>query len=78
MRLNHYAYRTEETYVHWIRRYISFPNKCHPKDIGRPEIEAFLTNLAINQQVTASAQNQALSTHVPNRSGWGVRGPLDN
>ncbi len=57
MRLKHYAYRTEETFVQWIRRYILFHDKCHPKDMGQPEIEAFLTDLAINQQVAASTQN---------------------
>ncbi|NMF86791.1 integron integrase [Nodosilinea sp. P-1105] len=61
MRLNHYAYRTEETYVQWIRRYILFHDKRHPKDMGRSEIEAFLTDLAVNQQVAASTQNQALN-----------------
>jgi len=54
MRLKHYAYRTEETYVQWIRRYILFHNKRHPKEMGRPEIEAFLTDLAVNQQIAAS------------------------
>ena len=61
MRLKHYAYRTEETYVQWIRRYILFHNKRHPKEMGQPEIEAFLTDLAVNQQVAASTQNQALN-----------------
>lgn len=61
MRLKHYAYRTEETYVQWIRRYILFHDKRHPKDMGRPEIEAFLTDLAVNQRVAASTQNQALN-----------------
>jgi len=61
MRLKHYAYRTEETYVQWIRRYILFHDKRHPKEMGRPEIEAFLTDLAVNQQVAASTQNQALN-----------------
>lgn len=61
MRLKHYAYRTEETYVQWIKRYILFHNKRHPKDMGRLEIEAFLTDLAVNQHVAASTQNQALN-----------------
>jgi len=61
MRLKHYAYRTEKTYAQWIRRYILFHNKRHPKEMGRPEIEAFLTDLAVNQQVAASTQNQALN-----------------
>ena len=54
MRLNHYAYRTEETYFQWFRQYILFHNKRYPKDMGRPEIEAFLTDLAINQQIATS------------------------
>ena len=61
IRLKHYSYRTEETYVQWIRRYILFHNKRHPKEMGTPEIEAFLTHLAIDGQVAASTQNQALS-----------------
>ncbi|MBD2054572.1 integron integrase [Oculatella sp. FACHB-28] len=61
IRLKHYAYRTEETYVQWIRRYILFHNKRHPKDMGRAEIEACLTHLAVHEQVAASTQNQALN-----------------
>lgn len=59
--LRHYAYRTEETYVQWIRRYILFHNKRHPKEMSKVEIEAFLTHLAVEGQVSASTQNQALS-----------------
>jgi integron integrase len=61
IRLRHYSYRTEETYVQWIRRYILFHNKRHPKDMGNPEIEAFLTHLAVTENVAASTQNQAFS-----------------
>jgi integron integrase len=61
IRLKHYAYRTEETYVQWIRRYILFHNKRHPKEMGKAEIEAFLTHLAVEGRVAASTQNQALS-----------------
>jgi hypothetical protein len=61
IRLKHYAYRTEETYVQWIRRYILFHSKRHPKEMGKAEIEAFLTHLAVEGQVSASTQNQALS-----------------
>lgn len=61
IRLKHYAYRTEETYVQWIRRYILFHNKRHPREMGNAEIEAFLTHLAVEGQVSASTQNQALS-----------------
>jgi site-specific recombinase XerD len=61
IRLKHYAYRTEETYVQWMRRYILFHHKRHPKEMGNAEIEAFLTHLAVEGQVAASTQNQALS-----------------
>jgi Phage integrase, N-terminal SAM-like domain len=61
IRLKHYFYRTEQTYVQWIRRYILFHNKQHPKDMEVPEIETFLTYLATTENVAASAQNQAFS-----------------
>jgi len=61
VRLKHYSYRTEQTYVQWIRRFILFHNKRHPQEMGVPEIEAFLTHLAVQEQVAASTQNQALS-----------------
>jgi len=61
LRLKHYAYRTEQSYVDWIKRYILFHNKRHPKDMGRAEVEAFLTHLAVRGNVAASKQNQAFS-----------------
>jgi integron integrase len=61
LRLKHYSYRTEETYVQWIRRYILFHQKRHPNEMGVPEIEAFLTHLATVENVAASTQNQAFS-----------------
>lgn len=61
IRLKHYSYRTEQTYVGWIRRYIIFHDKKHPKEMGTAEIEAFLTYLAVDGRVAASTQNQALS-----------------
>jgi site-specific recombinase XerD len=61
IRLKHYSYKTEQTYVGWIRRYILFHNKRHPKEMGAAEIEAFLTHLAVEKQVSASTQNQAFS-----------------
>jgi hypothetical protein len=60
IRLKHYSYRTEETYVHWIRRFILFHNKQHPSEMGSPEIELFLTHLAVEAHVASSTQNQAL------------------
>ncbi len=61
LRLGHYSLRTERTYISWIRRYILFHGKRHPKDIGKAEIEAFLTHLAVERHVAASTQNQALN-----------------
>lgn len=61
IRLKHYSKRTEQIYVQWIKRYILFHGKRHPKEMGKQEIEAFLSALAIERQVAASTQNQALS-----------------
>ncbi len=60
LRVKHYSIRTEQTYVNWAKRYILFHNKRHPKDMGAPEIAAFLTHLAVQRNVAASTQNQAL------------------
>ena len=60
IRLKNYSYRTEQTYVGWVRRYILFHNKRHPAQMGRPEIESFLTHLAVDRNVAPSTQNQAL------------------
>jgi len=54
IRLKHYSIRTEQTYVSWIKRYILFHNKRHPREMGVSEIEAFLTHLAVDRQVAAS------------------------
>jgi integrase len=61
IRARHYSRRTEEAYVHWIRRYIVFHGKRHPTDLGAADISAFLTDLAVARHVAASPQNQALS-----------------
>jgi site-specific recombinase XerD len=61
IRTLHYSIRTEQSYVQWIRRYILFHNKKHPKDMGEKEINAFLKHLAVNRNVTASTQTQTLS-----------------
>jgi integron integrase len=61
LRARHYSRRTEEAYVAWIRRYIFFHGKRHPVEMGAPELTRFLTSLAIDGQVAASTQNQALS-----------------
>ena len=61
IRARHYSRRTEDAYVHWIRRFIVFHGLRHPRELGAPEISAFLTWLAVEQHVAASTQNQALS-----------------
>jgi len=61
VRVKGYSIRTEESYYQWTRRFILFHNKTHPQDMGTREVEAFLTHLAVNQNVAASTQNQALS-----------------
>jgi integron integrase len=61
IRAKHYSLRTEEAYVLWIRRFILFQHKRHPKDMGGEEVRQFLSNLAVNHHVAASTQNQALS-----------------
>lgn len=61
IRRKHYSIRTEEAYVNWVKRFILFHHKRHPAQMGVPEIEAFLTDLAVNLKVAASTQNQALS-----------------
>jgi len=61
IRVRHYSIRTEKTYVDWTRRYILFNGKRHPQDMGAQEVTAFLTNLAVHGNVSASTQNQALN-----------------
>ena len=61
IRTRHYSPRTEETYVHWIKRFIFFHNKRHPLEVAEPEIARFLSNLATESHVSASTQNQALN-----------------
>ena len=60
IRVKHYSYRTEQTYIYWIKKFILFNNKRHPDDMGEQEINHFLTYLAVNKKVSASTQNQAL------------------
>lgn len=64
LRTKHYSLRTEEAYIDWIKRFIFFHNKRHPKDMGHIEIGAFLSDLAIKKRVSASTQNQALNALV--------------
>lgn len=58
---NHYSKRTQEAYISWIKRFILFHNKRHPKEMGAEEIKQFISHIATNQQVSSSTQNQALN-----------------
>ena len=60
MRSRHFALRTEHAYLQWIKRYLAFHNRRHPRDLGAPALEAFLTHLAVERKVSAATQNQAL------------------
>ena len=64
IRFRHMSIRTEHAYVHWIKQFIFFHQKRHPKEMGAAEIERFLTHLAVARNVAASTQNQALNALV--------------
>lgn len=64
LRLKHYAYRTETTYMHWIRRFVKYHDERKPSTMGASDIHAFLSHLAVNLDVAASTQNQALNAIV--------------
>src|SRR5882672_8842178 len=63
-RFRHYSLRTEQAYAAWIKRFIFFHGKRHPREMGGPEVTAFLTHLAVHDKVSASTQNQALNALV--------------
>jgi integron integrase len=64
MRFKHYSIRTERTYREWIRRFILFHGKRHPREMGGAEVSSFLSDLAVGHHVAASTQNQALNALV--------------
>ena len=61
IRTRHYSRRTEQAYTHWITRYIFFDKVRHPAEMSAPEINQFLSHLAVERQVSASTQNQAFN-----------------
>jgi integron integrase len=61
LRVHHYSLSTEHSYIQWIKRFIYFHNKRHPRDMGGKEITAYLTYLAVQRDVSPATQNQALS-----------------
>ncbi len=60
LQVNHYSITTEKAYVGWIKRFILYHNKRHPNEMGKEEIQNFINNLAMNDNVSSSTQNQAL------------------
>lgn len=64
IRTKHYSIRTEQSYVHWVKRFILFHDKRHPRELGEPDVGVFLTHLAVKRQVSPSTQNQALNALV--------------
>ena len=61
IRLKHYSYQAEKSYVQWIKRYVAFHHRRHPREMRQAEIEAFLTHIAVEGKVAASTQNQAFN-----------------
>ena len=61
LKTKHYSQRTIEAYINWIKDFILFHNKKHPSEMSETEIEAYLTHLAVHENVATSTQNQALS-----------------
>jgi integron integrase len=61
MRFHHYSYRTEQTYLDWIVRFVKFHNTTHPRELGHADVEKFLSHLAQEKHVAASTQNQAFN-----------------
>jgi len=59
LRFHHYAYNTEKSYISWILKYIRFHNKKHPKDMGKQDIEAFLSHLAINRTAKHGSESNS-------------------
>lgn len=64
IRVRHYSIRTEQAYLEWTRRFILFHRKRHPQEMGEREVSAFLTHLAVDRNVAANTQNQALNALV--------------
>ena len=75
VRLKHYSIRTEEAYVGWITRFILFHDKRHPNEMGRTEIEAFLTHLAVEQNVAASTPKPGLQCALVSLPSSASQGP---
>ena len=87
IRLRGLAYKTEQTYVFWIKRFIRFHGRRHPETMGTAEVEAFLSHLVLQTNVSVRTQRKLLGhsdvrtteiyTHVVRKGGFGVRSPVD-
>jgi site-specific recombinase XerD len=76
IRVKHYSLRTEQAYIQWIKRFIFFHGKRHPKGMAEPDVEAFLSHLATEKNVSASTPSQALSAlRFLYREGPGIEFP---
>ena len=64
IRVRHYSFQTEKTYIHWIRRFILFHGKRHPSELAEQDVARFLSHLAVDRNVSASTQNVALNAIV--------------
>ncbi len=64
IRARHFSRKTDKSYTHWISRFVHFHHKKHPRDMGALEVEAFLTDLAVNGKVSAATQTQVLSAFL--------------
>ena len=62
MRVRHLSYQTEKCYLQWMRRFIAFNGRRHPRELGAAEVQQFLTHLAVKRGVAPSTQNQALQS----------------
>ena len=65
LRVKHYSARTEEAYVQWVRRFVLFHDRRHPRTMGSSEIAAFVTHLATVRRVSSATQNQAVAAVRP-------------
>jgi hypothetical protein len=70
LRYHHYAYKTEQAYVSWIVRFVRFSDTRQPAEVGRPEIERFLSHLAINRAVAATKGSRFFSATRMVRACW--------
>ena len=72
MRVRHLAFRTEQAYLQWIRRYVHFHQRRHPRDLGAADVGRFLTDLAVSRKVSASTQSQTLQALFLYRNVLGI------